>query len=443
MKTRAFTTMLTAFAGCTLAFAQSRFIPEDDIYYQPNETNKVVESKKATSQKEQPAHARTMYVSSGAATTDSRDVDEYNRRYAPEYEETVEPVSTPRNIESEVQVIYENPDKGYYLNGFSGNNSDYEYAERIRKFHNPKFTVHFSDPNFTDIYFLNSSDWNVYIDDNYAWVTPTWTNPVYWNYMWTPYSYSSLSWRWNAGWGPSWGWGWNGGWGGCYDPFWGPSWGHHHHHYNPHWGHNGYYPNWGHRPSYRPNNVNGTSPRNPYYGIGNGNYIGNNRRPGTTNTTRPGSTVTTRPGTNNDNNHQADRPNTNIRPGNIRPGNIRPGNSAGTNVRPSENSRPSGNNRPSGNVRPSGNNSSVTRPSGNSGTTSRPSGNYTRPSRENSNSSGSYTRPSSESRPNSSSRPSYNNSDNRSSGSSGYGGSRSSGGSSYQSGGSGGRGGRR
>ncbi|MEG0949624.1 MAG: hypothetical protein RSF78_09770, partial [Bacteroidales bacterium] len=215
MKTRAITSLLTVFAGCTLAFAQSKFIAEDDIYYQPNETNKVVEAKKATNPTRQTAQPNESYRSTPSSSA-TRDVDEYNRRYSSEYEET-EYTDTIGN-DPEVEVIYENPEQGYYLNGFSGNKSDYQYAERIRKFHNPKFTIHISDPAYTDIYFLNSSDWNVYVDDSYAWVTPTWTNSWYWNYMWAPYSYSSLSWRWN-----SWGWGWNSwGWGGCYDPFWGP-----------------------------------------------------------------------------------------------------------------------------------------------------------------------------------------------------------------------------
>ena len=41
----------------------------------------------------------------------------------------------------------------------------------------------------------------MYIDNSYAFVTPTWTNPWYCNYTWAPCSYSSLSWRWNFGFG--------------------------------------------------------------------------------------------------------------------------------------------------------------------------------------------------------------------------------------------------
>lgn len=441
MKKRAITSFLTVCAGCTLVFAQSKFVVEDDIYYQPNQTNKVVETRKAATrtQTESTPSQPTSTARTTASVYQGRDVDEYNRRYSSDNEQPYEAdyTDTVNVANPETVVIYENPDKGYYLNGFNGNNSDYEYAERIRKFHNPKFAIHFSDPSYNDIYFLNSSDWNVYIDDSYAWVTPTWTNPWYWNYMWTPFSYSSISWRW--GWGfSSWNWGWGSSWGcggGWYDPFWGPSWGpswgwgnHHHHHHYPSWGHGGY-PNWNNRPNYRPGNVNGTSPRNPYYGRGD-SYSGNRR---------PGTNVTTRPSTNgnqNNGNVNVGGSNTNIRPGNIRPGNTRPTTRPNTNVNTGESSRPS----TGTNIRPSNN--------GNS--TSRPSGNYARPSRNNgnSNSSGnSYGRPATESQSGSSSRPSYNNSNRgsdyrQSSGSNSYGGGRSSGGGS-SSGGGGGRGGRR
>ncbi len=146
------------------------------------------------------------------ATSDNhfRDVDEYNRR-GESSDMTLEDIAANQKEDHvEYNVVDENGDDGYYLNGFNGSDSDYEYALRIRRFHNPKFVVSVSDPFYSDIYFLDNNDWNVYISDNYAWVTPTWTNPWYWNYTWAPYSYTSWSWRWSLGpWGFSFG----------YDPF--------------------------------------------------------------------------------------------------------------------------------------------------------------------------------------------------------------------------------
>lgn len=182
------------------------------------------------------------------------DIDAYNRRYETE----AEPIYT----DTPDTIYMADEEDGYYLNGFYGTQSDLEYAERIRKFHNPRFTVHISDPAYNDIYFLNSFDWNVYIDGTYAFVTPTWTNPWYWDYTWAPYSYWGPSWRWNSfywGWGyPYYGFGW--------------SWGypHHHHYYPPHYGpghrpphHPDYRPNPQNRPSYSPG---GWSSRRPNRG---------------------------------------------------------------------------------------------------------------------------------------------------------------------------------
>ena len=97
--------------------------------------------------------------------------------------------------------IQNNREQGHYLNEFNGTESDLEYAERIRRFHNPRYTVFIGDPNYNDIYFLNNNDWNVYVDGSYAYVTPTWTNPYWWNYSFSPFSY--------GGYGSGFGFGWN------------------------------------------------------------------------------------------------------------------------------------------------------------------------------------------------------------------------------------------
>jgi len=93
-----------------------------------------------------------------------------------------------------------NQEQGHYLNGFNGTESDLEYAERIRRFHNPKYTIFIGSPAYNDIYFLNNNDWNVYVDDSYAYVTPTWTNPYWWDYNYSPYSYSGFGWGFGFGW---------------------------------------------------------------------------------------------------------------------------------------------------------------------------------------------------------------------------------------------------
>ncbi len=212
------------------------------------ETGRTSEKRTKSPRKQVEAHEET-YVPDSIW-----DIDAYNRRYETE----AEPIYT----DTPDTIYMADEEDGYYLNGFYGTQSDLEYAERIRKFHNPRFTVHISDPAYNDIYFLNSFDWNVYIDGTYAFVTPTWTNPWYWDYTWAPYSYWGPSWRWNSfywGWGyPYYGFGW--------------SWGypHHHHYYPPHYGpghrpphHPDYRPTPQNRPSYSPG---GWSSRRPNRG---------------------------------------------------------------------------------------------------------------------------------------------------------------------------------
>ncbi|HET7732803.1 MAG TPA: hypothetical protein VFK73_03110, partial [Paludibacter sp.] len=41
-------------------------------------------------------------------------------------------------------ILADSLNTGYYLNGFKGTKSDLEYAERIRRFHSPKYTIFIS-----------------------------------------------------------------------------------------------------------------------------------------------------------------------------------------------------------------------------------------------------------------------------------------------------------
>lgn len=203
------------FLGLSVVAFGQKYVPEDDLYYQPKEKNPIVEKKKQEKAKTKETSVYRQSVTTTVTTTAKqsdydREVDAYNRRYSSEFTGDTVPSITLEELTRQTQKNnsddYDN-NSGYYLNGFEGTQSDLEYAERIRRFHNPKFTIHISDPAYTDVYFLNPTDWNIYIDNSYAYVTPTWTNPWYWNYMWAPYSYTGLSWRWNMGFG-SWGFSW-------------------------------------------------------------------------------------------------------------------------------------------------------------------------------------------------------------------------------------------
>lgn len=206
--------------GLSLGFAQSGKII-DDIYVTPNDAQMVNEVKTSKIAKERVSQDSESAVYRNGAR-EIVFIDQYGNRTTA-ISDTVYIVDGEMSADS---VIYDN-EEGYYLNEFNGSESDLEYAERIRRFHNPKYTITIADPGYNDIYFLDDDYWNVYVDGMYATVTPTWNNPYYWNYQWVPYSYSS--WAWRANWGyPSWGsyYGWGGyprhsgfGYGGWYDPW--------------------------------------------------------------------------------------------------------------------------------------------------------------------------------------------------------------------------------
>ena len=264
------------------SMAQNYYI-EDDIYYTPNDKNPVIEA--ARLEKEVITVTATPTNAAQASQSNysqERDVDEYNRRYgyasyeAPVAEEGTQIDNTFVYSSDNVapgDTLYIQMEDGYYLNGFNGSLSDYEYTVQIHRYYNPRYAVSISDPAYSSIYMLNSNDWNVYIDGSYAWVTPTWTNPWYWNYTWSPYSYSSWAWR-------TWGYGYYGWYSPWYDPWYYPGYHygwydpyyyhnpyHHHHHYAHH--HHGYGHDYTHH---------GRGPGD--YGYNRPGYSGSNKRPG-------------------------------------------------------------------------------------------------------------------------------------------------------------------
>lgn len=235
--------LLSLFTLCLplLVMAQSN---DDDLYFVPSKEKKQEAEK--TSVKKEPERkvvSTNIYTSPGSTVViqdrqgnrrNMRDVDEYNRRY--------DAKDNDFSMEDNTLYVKERADSdldGEWVNGFDGSQDDYEYAERIIRFRNPRFAVSISSPLYWDIvYGTNSWDWNVYSDGFYAYAFPTFTNRLWWN------------WRFNS-YGPGWGWGysspyyaWNGYYPGYYSGYWGGYWngwcgggywGHHHHHYYPGW----------------------------------------------------------------------------------------------------------------------------------------------------------------------------------------------------------------
>ncbi|MEG2855212.1 hypothetical protein [Bacteroides sp.] len=216
---------------------------DDDLYFIPSKEKAAPAPVKRTPAKREVT--TNIYTSPGTTVVvqdrkgKTRDIDEYNRRYEARDNEFV--------MEDDTLFVQEKarPDlDGEWVNGeFNGSREDYEYAERIIRFRNPRYAISISSPLYWDVvYGSNSWDWNVYSDGLYAYAFPTFSNRLWWD------------WRFNS-YGSSWGFGfgspyyagsyWGGWYGGYWGGGWGGYWGHHHHGYYPGWGGGGHYPSWG------------------------------------------------------------------------------------------------------------------------------------------------------------------------------------------------------
>ena len=176
IKSKVFASLLLA---CLpgLSMAQSG----DDLYFVPKkeqkkEVVKVVPEQTTTTTVHTAPEAAAIVVKDVKGNV--RDVDEYNRRYTSR-ENTF-------SMQNDTLYIEEKPygERGEWVNGFEGSQSDYEYAMRIVRFRSPGYAIPISSPLYWDVVYgaLPSWDWNVFDDGMYAYVFPTSTNPVWWNW---------------------------------------------------------------------------------------------------------------------------------------------------------------------------------------------------------------------------------------------------------------------
>ena len=124
----------------------------------------------------------------------------------------------------------------FYTNDIESVYDDYEYSNRIIRFHSPKRLL--SSSLYLDLnYGYGVNDWMVYDNGYSIEIYPTEINPLYWvGYpYWNRYniSYYNRYWSWNSYW--SWPW-----YGHHYDYCWDNHW--HHHHWAGTGGHNNFRP---------------------------------------------------------------------------------------------------------------------------------------------------------------------------------------------------------
>ena len=270
-----------------LAMAQSN----DDLYFIPKKEKKVEKKERVgvvprtvmnETVNELPATGTTLVVRDVKGNV--RDVDEYNRRYTSR--------DNTFSYQNDTLFVSEKPygERGEWVNEFQGTDSDYEYAMRLVRFRNPRYAIPVSSPLYWEVVngAFMSWDWNVYDDGMYAYVFPSYTNRLWWDWRWSNGFYGP-GWGFSItpGWGFSFGWSspwynswyspywyggyWGGYWGGHWGGYWGPGW----HHHNPYYG-GAYY-----GPRYNYNNRRGelgvSSHRGSYNSHGRGDYYSGRR----------------------------------------------------------------------------------------------------------------------------------------------------------------------
>ena len=243
-----------------MALAQSG---NDDLYFIPKkkkEKKEKVETKTVVKTEQVLASGNDVQVTAPVVVRDvngnTRDLDEYNRRYSSRENEFT--------YENDTLYIQEKPylEQGEWINGFQGSQEDYDYAMRIIRFRSPSFAVSVSSPYYWDIISLGySANWNVFDTGMYAFAFPTFVNNWWWDWRYNSafsIRYYPSNWLYRSHW--------------CYSYDW-YGWGHypyHTHHspwhgFHPHYAHGGWGGYWGNNHGW-----NGSSAHNP--GIHAGRY---------------------------------------------------------------------------------------------------------------------------------------------------------------------------
>ena len=245
-----------------MALAQSG---NDDLYYIPKKKKtEKVQTKTVVKTEQVSVMGNGAQVATPVVIRDvngnTRDLDEYNRRYSSRENEFT--------YENDTLYIQEKPylEQGEWVNGFQGSQEDYDYAMRIIRFRSPSFAVSVSSPYYWDIISLGySSNWNVFDTGMYAFAFPTLTNNWWWDWRYNSMfsiRYYPSNWLYRSGWYCSYDW---------YS--WGYPYHTHHspwHGFHPHYAHGGVGGYWGNNHGWY-----GSSAHNP--GIHSGRYTDNYR----------------------------------------------------------------------------------------------------------------------------------------------------------------------
>ena len=180
MKTRSILSVLMLILSISL-FAQ-RTVLEDDIYYSSKSKKSAVTKVETTT----TTTTTTSQPTSVESAQNDIDVDVYNRRYS---SSSTLPVSDD-SLQQTTTTTTTTTTQTYYVNGVGAESM--EYAERIRRFHNPEIGIYVVDPEYNNIYLIDD-DYTPYVASVNI-ITSPWVTPYNWYYR----PYYCNSWYYNS-----------------------------------------------------------------------------------------------------------------------------------------------------------------------------------------------------------------------------------------------------
>jgi hypothetical protein len=235
-------TLLVTLAGCASTSPQSGFV--DDVYYNPKKhqsSNQIAQYNTPPKLSKEQEEAYKQGYAKAVAEIEKQNINTNNHEtdfnaIQSQYAQ----VLADDSLQEVDTVLYYNDETGYWVNGFNGSDMDKDYAERLIRFYGPFNGVPYGSALYSDMAYVYNPDWNIYVDGNYMYAIPTWSNPYYTTYQTSP--------SWSINFGMGWGYGHYNPWYGWGYPYY--SWGY------PYYGYGYGYPHYGYGCGY------------PYYGCG-------------------------------------------------------------------------------------------------------------------------------------------------------------------------------
>ncbi len=288
--------------GCSPSYVASTAY-DDDVYYTPGDAPRIVTLAERSPKKtiNQSAKKNDYIPSQPKNTVDNRNFSSIQKRYSDAAKVNTRALGNVTTTYSDTVNTLEtayNEETGYYISGFNGSQHDEEEAAHLRSMYPNGFGYYDNSGYSFAMYIAGDPDWNVYIDGDKVWWTPTWTNHRFYNtFTFSPmrygrifaYNYGYNDWYWdfdygfNFGFNP-WYFGFNYGWNSFY-PY-------HPYTYYP-YHYYGYAPYYGRYISNR--NYHRVSDRYSNRGAGSSRALGRTVRRSNFNTGKSGAAVTATP----------------------------------------------------------------------------------------------------------------------------------------------------